>query len=474
MSILGPEGSHDTVAQFWRHTQCTSWGQAHPALQAMATAELRWLVPLFFHQDGVEVHTNVEYESWCWSTPFSSGKACDTRFPILFLRAGSIHNMTERACVEREVARFVQWSLAAAEAGVGPSRGVYDEPFPRGSLREQLAGKTLAGGWRAAYAGWKGDAKARRLTHRFCSWYNCTDVCDGCFAKRDDGPLSYRNLTTRAPWRDTLVVHESYIATEPHVSPWSVVRGWALENTYRDLTHNVYLGIARDVVATCMVEFLEEGLLGPGQANAVLARLMTDCRDWCGLARVPRVPGRFTLASLGRTSKKEFPCMSQLFKASHMKTLLFYTARKARGLDTFTDRSRKRRCCTWALVQALHVCDTAGLFLAPAQVAEVVSCGELFFGLYHALAAESAQNTTYCWLVRPKMHYFQHMIIDVAKFPINFRYTQTLQDEDFLGKMKRVGSRCHGATVGHRALERHLLHLGVRWARRRKTGAWVI
>ncbi len=89
-------------------------------------------------------------------------------------------------------------------------------------------------------------------------------------------------------------------------------------------------------------------------------------------------------------------------------------------------------------------------------------CGELFFGLFHALAAESASNETHCWLVRPKMHYFQHMIMDLARFPLNFRYMQTLQDGDFLGKMKRVGRRCHWATVGHRALERRLLHLGVR------------
>lgn len=50
--------------------------------------------------------------------------------------------------VNRIVAEFMAWSFRCCAAGVMPSKGFYDEEFPKGSMRCKLAGKTLAGGFR--------------------------------------------------------------------------------------------------------------------------------------------------------------------------------------------------------------------------------------------------------------------------------------------------------------------------------------
>ena len=50
--------------------------------------------------------------------------------------------------VNREIAKFMAWSLEWALRGVGPETGFYNETFAKDSYRSTLAGKTLAGGWK--------------------------------------------------------------------------------------------------------------------------------------------------------------------------------------------------------------------------------------------------------------------------------------------------------------------------------------
>ena len=62
---------------------------------------------------------------------------------------------------------------------------------------------------------------------------------------------------------------------------------------------------------------------------------------------------------------------------------------------------------------------------------------------------------SYCWdadilafKMRPKHHYFWHLAMDVV-----------WEEEKFLGQIKRIATKCHGATVQRRALERYVLAL---------------
>eukprot|EP00959_Pyramimonas_sp_CCMP1952_P445797 9333608-Pyramimonas_sp.AAC.1 len=55
-----------------------------------------------------------------------------------------------------------------------------------------------------------------------------------------------------------------------------------------------------------------------------------------------------------------------------------------------------------------------------------------------------------------------HMAWDFAP-QANPRAVQAYLDEDFVGRTKRVASRCHGATFGHRSVLRYCILVGVRW-----------
>lgn len=61
--------------------------------------------------------------------------------------------------------------------------------------------------------------------------------------------------------------------------------------------------------------------------------------------------------------------------------------------------------------------------------------------------------------MRPKHHYLWHVSRDIATTMVNPRIYHVWEKEKFLGKLKRIATRCHGATIQRRALERYLLVL---------------
>ena len=75
------------------------------------------------------------------------------------------------------------------------------------------------------------------------------------------------------------------------------------------------------------------------------------------------------------------------------------------------------------------------------------------------LAAHCWQHGVMAFKMRPKHHYIWHVAMDVAKTRLNPRLHHVWSDEKFLGCIKKVACRCHGATVQKRAIERYLIAL---------------
>ena len=74
---------------------------------------------------------------------------------------------------------------------------------------------------------------------------------------------------------------------------------------------------------------------------------------------------------------------------------------------------------------------------------------------------------SYCWhnnimafKMRPKHHYMWHVAMDLPVTRLNPRVFHVWEEEKFLGRLKKIAIKCHGATVQRRALERYLLGLG--------------
>ena len=281
---LSPSG----IAEFWDHCkQLTPWS-SHPHLNN-PNLDLKKVVGLMVHGDGAEIFRDDEYFIYSFSSVFvSSHSEADPlmqKFPIAVLPEREM--LKTKAACNREIARLVAWSLQHAATGVAPVKGFYGEDFPRGSFRAQLAGSVLARGYKGIYFSMKADLKARKEMHQFRAWYQCTRMCDLCHAEQfqPKHPLMYyKNLHPEAPYKLSGICHEFYLVAERgNISPWVAVEGWRLETCVFDILHNVFLGVARDTVASTLKALVLHGCFAHygDDENEILAQVTVEMRRTC-------------------------------------------------------------------------------------------------------------------------------------------------------------------------------------------------
>ena len=73
---------------------------------------------------------------------------------------------------------------------------------------------------------------------------------------------------------------------------------------------------------------------------------------------------------------------------------------------------------------------------------------------------------SYCWnnsilafKLRPKHHYCWHVAVHVHMSQINPKIHHCWSEEKFLGQIKKIAAKCHGATVQKRSIERYVVAL---------------
>lgn len=82
------------------------------------------------------------------------------------------------------------------------------------------------------------------------------------------------------------------------------------------------------------------------------------------------------------------------------------------------------------------------------------------------LASMCWQRGYLAFKMRPKHHYCWHVAREVRVTQINPNSNHCWSEEKFLGCLKRIACRCHGATVQKRALERYIVALSAYMAKK--------
>ena len=241
--------------------------------------------------------------------------------------------------------------------------------------------------------------------------------------------------------------------------------------------HDLYLGVAQDVCASCLVELHEHGhifdhaghpITSPDSAYAALS---IECRLWCERNNL-KVPPGFTVKSLNRDTKTMFPALATYYKAASVKILIGFCSYISTKLCDGSWRSKVRSTCLWGLSDFIYKLDCAGPWLTAEEAKGCYDSGYLFLDSMQELANIAGDNNEFLWKVRPKTHYMCHHFDDVYSTRANPRHRTCFMDEDFVGKLARLGRHCHRKTVALRVLQRYLLFINQHW-RRRKTGAYA-
>ncbi len=137
-------------------------------------------------------------------------------------------------------------------------------------------------------------------------------------------------------------------------------------------------------------------------------------------------------------------------KAAALRAMLPWVAGLAKARSQ-SEHARQRATCLSQLLAMDNVYKGKGRFLSPAEEQEAACAASAALQAMACLEEMTAQKGP--WHLTPKAHALLHIARDSAM--ANPRIAHCYQDEDFVGRTKRVYSACHGKTAPRRALERY-------------------
>ena len=90
--------------------------------------------------------------------------------------------------------------------------------------------------------------------------------------KKADPALSYQNFKDDCPRYLTYISDRTYRQSCSKLTPWANMEGWSLRSVFFDFMHTVYLGIGKDLISNLLGDFVDSGVLGPGELDEQLRR----------------------------------------------------------------------------------------------------------------------------------------------------------------------------------------------------------
>lgn len=331
-----------------------------------------------------------------------------------------------------------------------------------------------------AFCFWKGDMEAHYFAHRLTRYYRCNQCCDFCLGStaKNNPVLSIGHLTLRAPWRCTISTLD---ANDP--SPWVCVPGFDKSRRLFDLLHIVHLGTFRDIIPSCLIDALDDGTLAKfygmqgSSDNMILFQMSQHAHVWARDQGLDLYIGTLTLQRLGRPRNRNWPYpeLDSRIKAARCRTLFGFVTWLMVQLASYPlppDRKKQadvRAVCCWTLDVALSIFNqNTYIKMHAGVVKEVTWLCRLHSACYQYLGVQCLSQRRLLYKIRPKTHYFTHMLDHYESSGLCLMHLSTFGDEDFMGKIRRVAQSCHGHTYMHAWAKRYALKRALQWSELRK------
>ena len=231
-----------------------------------------------------------------------------------------------------------------------------------------------------------------------------------------------------------------------------------------DALHCLDLGVLQYVIASALVELVQENVWPGTSREECFFAAHADYAAWCRTWGIPPAP-RFVAKKF--YPENDYPCLTQnMAKGAQTRWMQYWVldVLKRPGGNT-TLHGQMRLCMFTKLCRAEDIMLDSGRFLSAPGVQEVQAAVETALQCYNALALEAVTVNLYLWGMSPKFHMLTHLAYDMAA-EANPRSTSCYADEDMVGRMKRLMSRCHGSTAGVMGVHRYIILVGVRWWKR--------
>ena len=117
--------------------------------------------------------------------------------------------------------------------------------------------------------------------------------------------------------------------------------------------------------------------------------------------------------------------------------------------------------CAYHLQRCTEIQDGAGLVLTTNEADEASHNLQVHLRTYAVLADHFYKLRIMMFKIRCKSHYLWHTSVEIKLWRLNQNLFHTFQEESFLGKLKAIGTKCHGRSCCHRLYQRYFLCLAV-------------
>jgi len=324
------------------------------------------------------------------------------------------------------------------------------------------------------------SASGQVTVHMLDRNYRKNFICERCLGCRHIENGNAYNFTD-AIWinEDLRTDHNLYLKAAIRVSPWHKVRGWSLFRNLYDFLHLLWLGFCKDVSAQLLYDQACERLGGIDIASKlpleslepVLHEMFWEAQEEGKITKEFFLPGRnpWTLKTLQLKDKTSYPSLQQKIKGHASKQIFIYAAKHAISAWGSDSYSQMRAHMAWSLLRFVEICDSGGTILSRNEADEAVRVGMDFLQDYAHLKDEAFHEGRAAYRVRPKLHYFYHLLECISDTGENPKWYELSSAEDLVGKAKRLAKDTHPNTLPLRVMQRRIVFLASRWKKFRQS-----
>ncbi len=437
-----------------------SWLRSHPVLKS-TPAQL--CVPVGLHGDGGAMTSGekVMVISWGAGGICNPGPTLDTR--VLFCVVKESTADAEGHATLYAAFNVLQWSMEAMAANLHPAKDHAGRAFGPGHwpAMAKLAGTPLVPeGLRGAWLELRGDWQFLRAALNLQQHYNAPFCCHLCAVTKQGRGHYGAHLARGSPMRHALVTSRSWKSNEPR-SPLTKIPGFNIWRCSFDAMHTLELGLLQRIIPAALRELAgvathlrARGIFGDGNVAKRCERATRAYHQWATATKVSS--SARVKAITAAWIKKLKPQLSQSHaKAAALRAMLPWVAKLC---EEQRAASPRRADLMTELLAMDRVWTQAPRFMSLAQVdAAALHCERAVTALAALVAEQPAEGP---WHLIPKVHALTHLAYDGAMG--NPRASHCYQDEDFVGRAKRIYVRCHGRTAPLRAAQRYAMHAALR------------
>ena len=245
------------------------------------------------------------------------------------------------------------------------------------------------------------------------------------------------------------------------VSPLLLIPGFCIWRVMFDCMHCVDLGIYQVALPSVLSELVMTPGVFVGTTKAQrYANAYRTYRMWCRCRRVKSRIGRKFTAKVWERKVNGYPKISQMAaKAAALRSMTYWIDEVCGQWAHLSDHAAMRAAMMANFVRADRVCRLNGRHMSAGQHRLLCNYLESALLAYNNCAVNAQAAGRRLYKVLPKFHAMTHYY----EWRLNPRRVTCYQDEDMVGRCKRIYVKCHGTTAPRRALQRYAILACVRW-----------